>query len=55
MAVSLPNGSIVAIASGYGAVKTLTALTNADPSVVTSVAHGFTDGTYIDVVSGWAR
>lgn len=55
MAVSLPNGSIVAIASGYDSAKTLSALTNANPSVVTSAAHGFVDGDYIDVVSGWAR
>lgn len=55
MAVSLPNGSIVAIASGYGSAKVLSALTNADPSVASSTAHGFTDGDYIDVVSGWAR
>jgi tail tube protein len=55
MAVSLPNGSIVAIASGYGSPKTISAITNADPGVASSTAHGFTDGDYIDIVSGWAR
>jgi len=55
MAVSLPNGSTVAIASGYGSPKTITAISNANPGVATSAAHGFTDGGYIDIVSGWAR
>lgn len=55
MAVYLPNGSTVSIASGYGAEKTISAITNASPGVATSAAHGFSDGDYIDVVSGWAR
>lgn len=55
MAVSLPNGSIVAIASGYGADVTISAISNASPAVATAAAHGFTDGDYIEVTSGWSR
>lgn len=55
MAVSLPNGSIVSIASGYGSAKTITAISNADPGVATAAAHGFTDGDIIEVTSGWSR
>ena len=33
MSISLPNGALVAIASGYGAAKAMTALTNANPGV----------------------
>ena len=55
MAVVLPNGSIVSIASGYGPVKTVTALTNASPGVATSTAHALTLGTYLEVTSGWSR
>lgn len=55
MAVSLPNGSIVAIASGYGADVTISAISNANPAVATAAAHGFTDGDYIEVTSGWSR
>jgi hypothetical protein len=55
MAVSLPNGSIVAVASGYGAVVPITVLTNASPSVATATAHGFADGDYVEVTSGWSR
>lgn len=55
MAVTLPNGSLVAIASGYGTAKTVSAITNANPGVATSAAHGFTDGDILEVTSGWSR
>ena len=55
MAVTLPNGSLVAIASGYGSAKTITAITNANPGVATSAAHGFTDGDILEGTSGWSR
>src|SRR5688500_4414388 len=55
MAVSLPNGSIVSIASGYGSAATITAITNANPGVATAAAHGFADGDIIEVTSGWSR
>lgn len=55
MSVSLPNGSIVAIASSYGTAKTVTAITNASPGVVSAAAHGLADGAYIEVTSGWSR
>lgn len=55
MAVALPNGSIISIASGYGSPVTLSAITNANPGVVTAAAHGFSDGDIIEVTSGWAR
>lgn len=55
MAVSLPNGSIVAIASGYGSELTISAITNANPGVATSTAHGLSDGDFVEVTSGWSR
>lgn len=55
MAVSLPNGSTVAIASGYNAAKTISAITNANPGVATSTAHGYADGTYLEITSGWSK
>lgn len=55
MAVSLPNGSIVAIASGYGTPRTVTAITNATTAVASATAHGFLDGQYIELTSGWSR
>lgn len=56
MSVSLPNGSIVAIASGYGVSKTMSALSNANPAEATlEAAHGVTEGEYLEVTSGWSR
>ena len=55
MSISLPNGAIVAIASGYGSALTVTAATNASPCVMTSTAHGLVNGDFIEVSSGWGR
>lgn len=55
MAVSLPNGAIVSIASTYSAAKTITAITNANPAVVSATAHGFATGDIVEITSGWAR
>lgn len=54
MAVSLPNGAIVYIASAYGASKAMSVLTNANPGVATlASSHGVIEGDYIEVTSGW--
>lgn len=56
MAVTLPNGALVAIANGYGAVVNMTAVTNDDPALATlAAAHGIVTGDYIEVTSGWSR
>lgn len=56
MAVSLPNGALFFIASGYGASKAMSAVTNANPAVATLEAtHGVIEGDFIEVTSGWSR
>lgn len=55
MSAVLPDGAIVSIASTYGSAKTVTAITNANPGVVTSTTHGLTDGNIIEVTSGWSK
>lgn len=56
MAVSLPNGSIVSIASGYGASKVMSAITNAAEAVATlEASHGVVENDYLEVTSGWSR
>lgn len=56
MSVSLPNGSIVAIASGYGASKSMTAISNATEAVATlESSHGVVENDYLEVTSGWSR
>lgn len=54
--VSLPNGTIFDIASGYDAAKNMTAISNANPAVATLAAsHGVTVGSFLELTSGWAR
>ena len=56
MAISMPNGSLVAIASGYAASKQMTAVTNANPGVATlEASHGIVDNDFMEVTSGWTR
>ena len=56
MSISLPNGALVAIASGYGAAKTMSALTNASPAVATlEASHGIIVGDILEVTSAWSR
>lgn len=56
MAVQLPNGSLVHMASGYGAWKTMSAISNANPAVATlEASHGVIVSDIIEVDSGWSR
>ena len=56
MAISLPNGALVAIASGYGTAMDMTAVTNASPGVATlEASHGIIEGDIMEVTSGWSR
>ena len=56
MSVSLPNGALFFIASGYAASKTMSAVTNANPAEATLEAtHGVVEGDFIEVTSGWSR
>ena len=54
MAISLPNGALVAIASGYAAAVNITALSNASSAVATA-ANTLVVGDFVEVTSGWSR
>jgi hypothetical protein len=56
MAVTLPNGALVAIASGYDVADIMSAVTNAKPAVASlTTGHGIVANDYIEVTSGWSR
>jgi hypothetical protein len=56
MAVRVPNGSLVYMASGYGSAKTMSVLSNATEAVATlEASHGVVENDYIEVTSGWSR
>lgn len=53
MAYRLPNGATMDLAATYNTSKTISAITNASPAVATATAHGFSDGDYVEITSGW--
>ena len=56
MAISLPNGALVAIAATYGAAKTIDTISNATEAVMAmAVGHAFATGDIVEVTSGWSR
>ena len=55
MAFRLPNGSTLELAATYDAPEIIVSITNANPAVVTSTAHGYANGDYVEITSGWLR
>lgn len=50
-----PNGTIHSLATALAAAKTITGVSNAAEAVVSSVAHGYSNGDIVVVYSGWGR
>lgn len=53
MAYFFPEGSSQQFSNTFAAAKTITAVTNANPAVATSTAHGYVTGDEILLTSGW--
>jgi len=53
MAYSTSVGSSFYISQTFASAKTITAASNANPAVLTSVAHGYSDGDEVLFSSGW--
>lgn len=53
MSYYFPEGSKVYFSTTFAAAKTVTAATNADPSVLTSATHGYVDNDELLFTSGW--
>ncbi len=54
MSITLAVGTTVSIASTYGASKTMSAVSNANPAVATlEASHGVIVGDIIHITSGW--
>jgi hypothetical protein len=51
--ISIPNGSIVSIASGYAAAINITAMTNASPAVATAT-NTYAVGDFIEINCSWS-
>lgn len=48
-----PEGSKLYYSTTFAAAKTITALSNANPALATSVGHGYVDGDIVLLTSGW--
>ena len=55
MAAKLPDGAIVSLATTFGSAVTISAISNANPGVVTATAHGFSNGDLVLITSGWSN
>lgn len=53
MAYAFPEGSKFYFSQTFAAAKTLATMSNANPTVATSVAHGYADGDELLLTSGW--
>lgn len=50
----VPTGSLFYVASAFGTVKTVTAVSNAAEALVTAT-HDFANGDIVEITSGWGR
>lgn len=56
IAVSLPNGAILSLATAYGEPIIVSAVSNASSAVATTAtAHDIVDGAFIEITSGWSK
>ncbi|MFA9286991.1 phage tail protein [Comamonas sp. SY3] len=55
MAIRLPDGATVAIATAYGAVKAVTTISNASPAVLTSTAHAVPNNSFFELKTPWQK
>lgn len=52
---NVPTGTIFSVVSVFASAKTVSAVSNAASAVVTSTAHGYTNGDLVVFTSGWGR
>lgn len=53
MSYKFPDGAHFYFSQTFAAAKTISAFTNANPGVATSVAHGYVDDDELLLLSGW--
>ena len=51
----VPTGTLFSVATTFGSNITVTAVSNASPTVCTATAHGLSDGDVVEITSGWGR
>lgn len=51
----VPTGSTFYVGSTYGSAVATTIVSNASEAVVTATAHGYANGDFVEITSGWGR
>jgi hypothetical protein len=51
----VPTGTTFYVASAYASSQNTTAVSNATEAVVTCAAHGYANGDFVEITSGWGR
>jgi hypothetical protein len=52
---TVPTGTIYAVATAFGASQTVTSISNATEAVVSCTGHGYSNGDYVLITTGWGR
>lgn len=55
MAIRLPDGATVFLATAYGVDKAVSAISNANPAIITAADHGLSNGTFFQLNSDWQK
>lgn len=55
MAVSLPNGVVLALATAYASSQVVSAVSSASEAVATAAGHTLVNGDLIEFTSGWSK
>ncbi|QIL69564.1 phage tail protein [Diaphorobacter sp. HDW4B] len=55
MAIRLPDGATIQIATGYGTAKPVSSITNGAPGVLTSAAHAIANGSFFELKTAWQK
>lgn len=55
MAVSLPNGVVLALATAYASSQVVSAVSSASEAIATAAGHTLVNGDLIEFTSGWSK
>lgn len=55
MAVSLPNGVVLALATAYASSQVVSAVSSASEAVATATGHTLVNGDLVEFTSGWSK
>lgn len=52
---TVPTGTVYAVATVFASSQSVTGISNASEAVVTCTAHGYSNGDYVEITTGWGR